>query len=99
MKIAIILLSLSIATSTFANSVTDGVVLTSMAPTLSSFTTFGETEFNARKIMNDAQELIQSGEMSAFLGQKIKEVQEAKELSESEALDYLINESEVILGK
>lgn len=99
MKALIVLLSLSFSASVFSYSITDSSVLTSMAPTLSSYTTFGETELNARKIMDDAQELIQSGEMSPFLGQKIRAVQEAQGSSEFEALDFLISESESILAK
>lgn len=99
MKALIVLLSLSFSLSAFSYSITDSSVLTSMAPTLSTYTTFGETEINARKIMDDAQELIQSGEMSPFLGQKIREIQDAQGNSESEALDFLINESESILAK
>ena len=99
MKALTLLLSLSFSVSAFSYSIGDSTVLTSMAPTLSTYTTFGETEINARKIMDDAQELIQSGEASPFLAQKIREVQDAQGSSESEALDFLINESENILGK
>lgn len=99
MKALIVLLSLSFSASVFANSIADSSVLVSMSPTLSIYTTFGETEFNARKIMDDAQELIQGGEMSPYLGQKIREVQESQGNSESEALDFLMSESESILAK
>lgn len=97
MKIAIALLSLSLTANVFAYSLTDSTVLTGLSPLLTTVSTSGGLKQDAAKIVNDAQELMQSGKMSTFLGQKIKEVQEIKDVSEAEALDLLVNESVIVL--
>lgn len=99
MKFTIAMLSLVISANVFAYSITDSTVLTSASPLLSSATTSGGLEkAQANIVLNDAQELMQSGRMSAFLSQKIKDAQEINTgASEAEALEMLINEAEAIL--
>jgi hypothetical protein len=99
MKTTIALLSLVISANVFAYSLGDSSVLTSASPMLSSATTSGTIpEKLAAKLLNDAQDLIQNGKMSAFLNQKIKEVQTLHaDTSESDALDLLIAQAELIL--
>ena len=103
MKTAIALLSLVITANVFASEVAyssaDSSVLTTAGPMLSSATTSGSIpEKQARMLLNDAQDLIQDGKMSAFLNQKIKEIQaQDADASESDALDLLINQAEALL--
>ena len=103
MKTAIALLSLVITANVFASEVAyssaDSSVLTTAGPMLSSATTSGSIpEKQARMLLNDAQDLIQDGKMSAFLNQKIKEIQaQDTDASESDALDLLINQAEALL--
>ncbi len=99
MKFTIAMLSLVISANVFAYSITDSTVLTSASPLLSSATTSGGLEkAQANIVLNDAQELMQSGKVSAFLAQKIKDAQEINTgASEAEALEMLINEAEAIL--
>lgn len=99
MKITIAMLSLVISANVFAYSSVDSTALTSIAPTLSSEITSGTPQkAQATIILNDAQEMIQSGKASAFLSQKIKETQEINAgASESDALELLINQAEAIL--
>jgi hypothetical protein len=68
-------------------------------PILSSATTSGSLpQKQAQMLLNDVQDLIQDGKMSAFLNQKIKDIQALhKDASESDALDMLINEAEAVL--
>jgi hypothetical protein len=104
MKSVIAMLSLVISVNVFAESVTNSTALTTASPLISSAsssTTSGTApEKQAVLVLNDAQEFIQSGNASAFLSQKIKEVQEANAgASESDALEMLVNEAESILSK
>ena len=100
MKSTIALIALALSANVFAYSVTDSTVLTSASPFLSSVTTSGGFEkAQANIILNDAQEYMQSGRVSAFLAQKISEAQSANEgASEVEALEILINNAEAILN-
>lgn len=103
MKTTIAILSLIISANIFASdiaySVADSSVLISAGPMLSSATTSGTLpDKQAAMVLNDAQDLIQGGKMSAFLNQKIKDVQESNAgASEAEALDLLIEMAESIL--
>lgn len=54
---------------------------------------------DAVAILNDSQELMQSGAMSVSLHEKIKSVQEEAQVSESEALDMLIAFAEEVISK
>lgn len=99
MKTTIAMLSLVLSANVFAYSITDSSVLTSASPLLSSATTSGGYQkAQANLVMNDAQEFMQSGRLSAFLSQKIAEAQAINEgASEADALEMLINEAESIL--
>jgi hypothetical protein len=99
MKSTIALIALALSANVFAYSVTDSTVLTSASPLLSSATTSGGYQkAQANIVLNDAQEFMQSGRLSAFLSQKIAEAQAINEgASESDALEMLINEAESIL--
>lgn len=101
MKFAIAMLSLVVSANVFAYSVTDSSVLTSASPLLSSATTSGGLQkAQANTVINDAQEMLQTGEASSFLSQKIKETQDLNEgASEAEALDILIESAQSILSK
>ena len=101
MKKTITILSLIFSANTYAYSLGDSTVITAATPFLSSATTSGPLpEKQAAIILNDTQEFFQSGKLSSFLAQKIKDVQ-AVDLSASdeEAIDRLINEAESILNK
>ena len=101
MKFTIAMLSLVISANVFAYSVTDVLVLTSASPLLSSATTSGGIQkVQADAVLNDAQEMLQSGEVSVFLSQKLQETQDLnKGISEAEALDILIESAQKILFK
>ena len=101
MKFAIAMLSLVVSANVFAYSVTDSSVLTSASPLLSNATTSGGLQkAQANTVINDAQEMLQTGEASSFLSQKIKETQDLNEgASEAEALDILIESAQSILSK
>ncbi|MEA9357719.1 hypothetical protein SHI21_15925 [Bacteriovorax sp. PP10] len=101
MKSLIAILALAVTANVFAYSVTDSSVLTSAAPFLSSATTSGSLgKVQANAIINDAQEMLQTGETSSFLSQKIKETQDLNAgASESEALDILIESAQSLLSK
>lgn len=101
MKFTIAMLSLVISANVFAYSITDSSVLTSASPLLSTATTSGGLQkVQANAVINDAQEMLQTGEASSFLSQKIKETQDLNEgVSESEALDILVESAQYILSK
>lgn len=100
MKFTIAMFSLIISANLFAYSVTDLSAITSISPLLSSATTSGgKQKLQADAILNDAQEMLQSGQISIYLFQKIKETQNINRgISESEALDILIEASQVALA-
>lgn len=101
MKFTIAMLSLVISANVFAYSITDSSVLTSASPLLSTATTSGGLQkVQANAVLNDAQEMLQTGEASSFLSQKIKETQDLNEgASEAEALDILVESAQSILSK
>lgn len=97
MKATIALLALALSANVMAYSITDSTVLTSATPLLSSATTSGGLEkVQAAAILNDSQEFFQSGKLSAFLAQKVSEVQSENEVSVEEAVDLLVNAAEAI---
>jgi hypothetical protein len=94
MKLSIALLTLAVSANVMAYSITDSTVLTSATPLLSSATTSGELQkAQAAAIINDSQEYFQSGKLSAFLAQKVSEVQTESELSVDEAVDALVQDA------
>lgn len=100
MKTTIALLTIVLSANVMAYSITDSTVLTSATPLLSSATTSGGfAEKQAALVLNDSQEFFQSGKLSAFLAQKVSEVQsEVSDASVEEAVDLLVNEAESILN-
>lgn len=93
------MLSLVFSANVFAYSIVDSSVVISAIPLLISASTSGAYDAKqAAVVINDSQEFFQSGKLSAFLGQKIKDAQVVNPgASEEEALDMLINEAEAIL--
>jgi hypothetical protein len=70
---------------------------TTLAPTLS---TSVEKKILADAIVNDTQEFIQTGKMSALLAQKVSELKEIESsLSTEDALDALIDSAAEILAE
>ncbi|MFA6237689.1 MAG: hypothetical protein WC635_10215 [Bacteriovorax sp.] len=93
---AITLFSLSL--NVFSASIVGTTLLPTQTLALSSVSTAGDVHKEANQVINDSQELIQSGKMSAFLAQKIQEIRSLDStVSDSEALDALISVSEMIL--
>lgn len=98
MKTSLFLLLSFISAQAFSYSTVDSTVLTSATPLLSSATTSGSTQGQAKAILADAQAFIHSGKKTAFLSQEIKNIQELNnEASEEDALEFLINEAQEIL--
>lgn len=98
MKIAITLLALAMTANVFANSFAESSLGTSFTPALTTLSLSAQQKA-AKQIMNDAQELMQDGKMSAFLEQSIKDIQVQNAVSEGEALDLLISQSQEILAR
>lgn len=100
MKATIAALTLVLSMNVMAYSITDSTVLTSASPLLSTATTSGGfAQKQAALVLNDSQEFFQSGKLSAFLSQKVSEVQaEITDASVEEAIDLLVNEAEGILN-
>ena len=102
MKITIAMLSLILSANVFANAVSsNSLILTSSAPSLSSASTVASNQkVQAEAVINDAQDMLQTGEVSLFLSQKIQETQALNlDLSEADALDILIESAYSILSK
>jgi hypothetical protein len=100
MKTATALLSLTLTMNVFAASLQDATLVTSILPYGSTaISSTGIPKLQAAIILNDAQEVMQSGQVSTFLAQKIKDAQILDEsLSESEALEVVIAEAKAILN-
>lgn len=101
MKALIAVLTLAVSANVFAYSVVDSTQLVSVSPILSVMTSSGGLEDKqAAVVLNDAQEYLQSGNMSSFLSQKIKEVQDLNAgASEADAVDMLVDAANDILSK
>lgn len=97
MKSLLVLVSIVMSGSVFANSIAQTV----SSPLMSSAaTSLGLAEKQAEIVLNDAQEYLLSGAASSFLSQKIKETKTLNsDLSESEALEILLQDAEKILSK
>jgi hypothetical protein len=94
MKKLIAIATLALSVNAFSASFVGTTLLPTQSLALSSVSTSKE----AAQVINDSQELIQSGKMTAFLGQKIKDIQaQDSSVSDSEALDALLSVSEHIL--
>ena len=98
MKFTIVMLSLIVSTNVFA------FAEVSLQSQMSSVTTLILTsgpvhKVQAAAVINDAQEMLQTGAVSLFLSQKIQEVQSQNAgLSEAEALDILIESAQSALS-
>ena len=104
MKFTIAMLSLILSANVFANAfavTSKSSILTSASPSLSSSSTSAANQkVQAETVVNDAQNMLHTGEVSIFLSQKIQETQAQNlELSDAEALDVLIDSAYSILSK
>lgn len=100
MKSLIAVLALTVSANVFAYSIADSTVLTSASPFLTSATTLSGLKAEANQVINDAQNLMQSGEASAFLAEKIKLVQASDDsIADMEAVEILIEDAQVILAE
>lgn len=108
MKSLIVMATLLISTSAFSSDFLGNSTLGTFAPTALitgvSWTTLNCDQYaNCNKkaallLMNDSQDLIQTGKASPALSQMIQTVQKQNEgISELEALDLLINDAQTIL--
>ena len=104
MKSTIAILSLVFSVNVFALSTTYAVnnvlVGSTLIPILTSASVSGAYEkAEATVLLNDAQEMLQNGNISLFLSQKIQEVQNLNvDISEVEALDIIIESAHVSLS-
>lgn len=104
MKSTIVMLTLILSTNLFANSsiyaVNNLLVGSTLIPILTSASVSGAYEkAEATVLLNDAQEMLQNGNVSLFLSQKIQEVQNLNvDISEVEALDILIESAHISLS-
>lgn len=93
MKTAILLMSLLVSANSFAYSFAETGISTSFSP-------FSMLKSEAEAVSNDVQELMQGGTASPLLESKIAQLQdEDKSISDAEALDILIEQSNAILAK
>ena len=102
MKSSIVLFTFVLSTSAMAISTTSITEYISPSPGFSTIISKGSTsggfaEKQAALVLNDSQEYFQSGRLSAFLAQKVSEVQAESELSVEEAVDALVTDAESIL--
>ena len=102
MKFAVVLFSVFLSLNAFSKSVSSDKEHGSFASSLEfTFSTVSAGQNKeAMVILNDSQAFIQSGKLSAFLAQEIKNAQsQDSDLSEEDALDLLISKSKLILKK
>lgn len=98
MKKLITIVTLAISVNAFSASFVGTTLLPTQSLALSSVSTAGGLQKEAAQVINDSQELLASGTMSAFLSQKISDIQASDaSISNTEALDALIRVSEHIL--
>jgi hypothetical protein len=99
MKIFIALLSVFVTANSFGASLNDASAVTTILPYATSATTVTLPKLQAAIVLNDAQEAMQSGKVSTFLAQKIKDVQTSNStMSESDALEIVIADAQEILN-
>lgn len=75
--------------------------LTTMSQSTGTVDGAGRTDkVQARAVLADVQSMLNTGDLSIFLSQKIQEIQtQNNNLSEAEALDILIESAQTILSK
>ncbi len=101
MKFAIVMLYMVVSANVFAFGENKISVSTNFSLLGTMISTSGPAghKVQAEAVLNDAQEMLQTGSVSLFLSQKIQEVQNENDgISESEALDILIEASQVALA-
>ena len=106
MKSTIVMLSLIVSANLFASGDTSPFAMSSFGTVIYLGTTFASTtgpvfrhKLQAQAVINDAQEMMQTGSISLLLSEKIQEAQNLNDgLSESEALDVLIEAAEKALA-
>lgn len=95
MKISAMILALTLSANVIASEINDLSAFTTGSTLLYSATISGEfNKAQAVHVINDSQEYFQSGKLSAFLAQKVSEVQAEKDVSIDEAVDFLVQYSE-----
>ena len=101
MKFTIAMLSLVLSVNVFAFGESGIFAATFFAPFISTdMTSSMKLKVQADVVIDDAQEMLQTGKVSVFLSQKIQEVKAQKPgLSDAEALDVLIDYAYVIKSK
>ncbi len=98
MKKLIAVMALALSVNTFAASFVGTTLIPSESLALSSAASSGNPKQEAALIINDSQEYMQSGIMTSFLTQKIKDIQaQDSSVSDQDALDALVSVSEQIL--
>lgn len=98
MKKLIALTVLTLSVNTFAASFVGTTLLPTESLALTTAASSGNPQKQAALIINDTQEYMQSGVMTPFLSQKIKDIQaQDSSVSDQEALDALVSVSEQIL--
>lgn len=99
MKILIAIISIFATANSFAASLNDSSAVTTVLPYATSATTVTLPKLQAAIVLNDAQEAMQSGKISTFLAQKIKDIQSSNStMSESDALEVVIADAQEILN-
>lgn len=106
MKSTIIMLSFVLSANVFATGDTSPFAASSFSTIIYLGTTFESTtgpafphKMEAQAVLNDAQEMMQTGFVSILLLEKIQETQKLNAgLSESEALDILIESAQTIIA-
>lgn len=100
MKSLIAVLAIAISANVHAYSSGAVTFYISASPLLTSATTSGGVQkAEANAIINDAQELMQSGNASIFLAEKIQLAKDVNPgASDADALEMLLNEAESILN-
>lgn len=98
MKKFIAFATLALSVNAFSASFIGTTLLPTQLLAISSVATSGNPQKEAAQVINDSQEYIQSGNITAFLAQKISDIQaQDSSVSESESVDALISVSEQIL--
>ena len=99
MKSTIVMLSLVFSVNAFASTLAP-TIWTSVTAGIAGVVVTSNAKVQSLAVLNDAQEMLNTGRTSLFLSQKIQETQDLNEdLSEVEALDILIESAQNILAQ
>ena len=100
MKLTIAMLTLVLSANVFAASVLPYSVWGLSTTATVWITSTTDFKVQAAAILNDSQEMLNTGNASLFLSQKIQETQSLNEgISEAEALDILIESAQSVLAE